>query len=77
MKAQAFDEAFEAGDDLLQHLDLAKATRPGLTAKRVNVDFPAWLLKALDLEAARAGVARQALIKVWLAERIKVEAARR
>ena len=77
MKAQAFDEAFEAENDLLQHLDRAKATRPGLAAKRVNVDFPDWLLKALDLEAARAGVARQALIKVWLAERIKLEAAGR
>jgi hypothetical protein len=77
MKAQDFDQAFENGDDIVAELDLAKATRPGLAARRVNVDFPEWLLKALDLEAARAGVARQALIKVWLAERIRIEVASR
>jgi len=71
MKAQQFDETFEEDTPILDQLDLAKAERPGMVARRVNVDFPEWMLKALDEEATRVGVARQALIKVWLAERIE------
>ena len=71
MKAQQFDETFEEGAAVLDHLDLTLAERPGLTARRVNVEFPEWMLQALDSEAARMGVARQALIKVWLTERIE------
>jgi hypothetical protein len=73
MKARDFDSNFELGESVVPYLDLTKAVRPGLTPKRVNVDFPDWLLKALDREAAKAGVARQALIKLWLAERVKLE----
>ncbi len=76
MKAQSFDQAFEAGEEILPFLDLKKAVRPGLASKRVNVDFPDWLLKALDHEADRVGVARQSLIKLWLAERLQQEATR-
>jgi len=39
--------------------------------KRVNVDFPAWMIDSLDREASRIGVARQSIIKIWLAERLE------
>lgn len=74
MKARQLDELFDRGESMVPYLDLAKAVRPGLSPKRVNVDSPDWPLKALDREAAKAGVARQALIKLWLAERVKLEA---
>jgi hypothetical protein len=74
MKAQELDDRFDRGESVVPYLDLTKAVRPGLTRRRVGVDFPDWLLKALDREAAKAGVARQALIKLWLAERVKLEA---
>ena len=57
-------------EDILPYLDLAKAVRPGHDAKRVNVDFPSWMVSRLDLEADRLGVPRQSLIKVWIAERL-------
>lgn len=71
MKAEELDRLFEKGEeDILPYLDLAKAVRPGHEAKRVNVDFPQWMLARLDLEADRVGVPRQSLIKVWIAERL-------
>ena len=71
MKAEELDSLFDKGeDDILPYLDLAKAVRPGHEAKRVNVDFPQWMLARLDLEADRLGVPRQSLIKVWIAERL-------
>jgi hypothetical protein len=71
MKAEELDEIFDKGEeDILPYLDLAKALRPGHKAKRVNVDFPAWMVARLDFEADRLGVPRQSLIKVWIAERL-------
>ena len=71
MKAEELDRIFDEGkEDILPYLDLAKAVRPGHDAKRVNVDFPSWMVSRLDLEADRLGVARQSLIKVWIAERL-------
>ncbi len=71
MKAEQLDKIFDRGDkDILPYLDLAKAVRPGHQAKRVNVDFPSWMIRRLDLEADRLGVPRQSLIKVWIAERL-------
>lgn len=71
MKAEDLDKVVEKGEeDILPYLDLAKAVRPGHEAKRVNVDFPQWMLARLDLEADRLGVPRQSLIKVWIAERL-------
>ena len=67
MKARDFDKRFEAGEDITRHLDLEKARRPGHRQKRVNVDFPLWMVESLDREAARLGVARQALIKMVIA----------
>jgi len=71
MKAKELDKIFDDGkEDILPYLDLSKAVRPGHDAKRVNVDFPAWMVSRLDHEANRVGIARQALIKVWIAERL-------
>lgn len=70
IKASGIDKAFDRGEDITQHLDLARAHRPGLAAKRINVDFPTWMVHSLDREAARLGVTRQSLIKMWLAERL-------
>ena len=75
MKAKKFDEAFDNGESVLHVLDFTKATRPGYELKRVNVDFPEWMIRSLDKEAARLGVPRQAIIKVWISERLKANAA--
>lgn len=70
MKAKEFDERFDAGEDMTAVLDAARARRPGEEHRRVNVDFPAWMIAALDREATRLGVTRQSLIKVWIAEKL-------
>jgi len=71
MKAKDLDKLFDSGEvDITPYLKLAKAERPGHELKRVNVDFPVWLLEKIDLEANRLGVPRQSLIKVWLAQRL-------
>ncbi len=71
MKAKTLDRMFDAGEDITEHLDLSKARREGNEAKRVNVDFPVWMVKSLDREAQRLGVTRQSLIKLWLADRLE------
>ena len=71
MKATKFDQMFDAGESVIDHLDLSKATRPGLEAKRVNVDFPLWMVQSIDRHARRFGITRQSLIKMWLAERLE------
>ena len=70
MKARDFDSQFDAGEDVVAELDLARARRPGLEPRRVNVDFPSWVVAALDREARRLGVTRQSVIKIWIAERL-------
>ena len=70
MKAKTLDRKFESGGRILDHVDLSKARRTGTDAKRVNVDFPAWMVESLDREARRLGVTRQSLIKLWLADRL-------
>ena len=71
MKAEDFDKKFDAGERLVKHLDLSKARRPNQEQKRVNVDFPLWMIRSLDKEAKRIGVPRQSIIKIWLAERLQ------
>jgi hypothetical protein len=68
---EEFDQRFEKGEDITEHLDMSKAKRPGLDQKRVNVDFPAWMVENLDKEARRLGVTRQSIIKIWIAERLQ------
>ncbi|MFO7556016.1 MAG: hypothetical protein R6W88_12510 [Desulfobacterales bacterium] len=70
MKAKELDKKFDDGKSILEHLDLSKARRPNLEQKRVNVDFPLWMIQLLDKEAKRLGVPRQSIIKIWLAERL-------
>jgi hypothetical protein len=71
MKAKKFDADFDSGKDITGSLDLSKIRRPNQEQKRVNVDFPTWMVDSLDKEAARLGVTRQSIIKVWLAERLE------
>ncbi len=71
MKAKTLDEKFDDGEDVLGAFDLSKARRPNQEQKRVNVDFPAWMVASLDKEARHLGVTRQSIIKVWLAERLE------
>ena len=71
MKAKRFDSDFDAGKDVTKHLDLKKAKRIKQESRRVNVDFPIWMIEELDKEAKRLGVTRQSIIKVWLAERLE------
>lgn len=71
MKAEEFDKKFDDNEDVTQYLDLSKARRPQQEQKRVNVDFPLWMIRLLDKEARRLGVPRQSIIKVWVAERLK------
>jgi hypothetical protein len=72
MKAAEFDKIFDDGEeDILPYLDLSKAERPNQVPKRVNVDFPLWVVNGLDREAQRLGVTRQSLIKMWIAEKLK------
>lgn len=70
MKAKALDKLFDAGGDVSKFLDLARARRSNQTPRRVNVDFPAWMIHSLDKEAGRLGVTRQSIIKVWISERL-------
>ena len=74
MKAKKFDSDFDSGKDVTEALDLSKARRPLREQKRVNVDFPTWMIESLDREASRLGVTRQSIIKVWLAERLEQSA---
>lgn len=71
MKAKDFDEAFESGQDLTDYLDFSNARRPEQEQKRVNVDFPVWMIHSLDREAKRLGVPRQSLIKVLIAQHLE------
>ena len=71
MKAKTLDKKFDEGKSVLEHFDVSKATKPGQEKKRVNVDFPTWMLQLLDKEAKRLGVPRQSLIKVWIAEKLE------
>jgi hypothetical protein len=68
LSAARLDQMHDSGEDLSAHLDLTKATRPGRDVQRVNVDFPVDLLRAIDREAKRIGVTRQAFIKLRIAD---------
>lgn len=71
MKAKTFDRKFDKGKDVTDSLDMSKAKRPLQQQKRVNVDFPTWMIDRLDKEAKRLGVTRQSIIKIWLSERLE------
>lgn len=70
-KAKELDRKFDAGEDIMRYLDLTKARRPGHDQRRVNVDFPIWMIESLDREASRLGVPRQSLIKMLIAKHLE------
>jgi hypothetical protein len=69
--AAELDRKFDDGEDISEYIDWSSARRPGLEPKRVNVDFPSWMVTSLDKEAKRLGITRQALIKTWIAEKLR------
>ena len=71
MKADEFDKKFDKGEDIIEYLDLTKSIRPAQVSRRVNVDFPEWMIQLLDKESKRLGVTRQSIIKFWIAEKLK------
>jgi macrodomain Ter protein organizer (MatP/YcbG family) len=71
MKAREIDKKFDDGENISKYLNVSKARRPEHEQKRVNVDFPVWMIQMLDKEAKRLGVPRQSIIKVWVAERLE------
>ena len=71
IKAEEFDKKFDNGDDISEFLDIEKSERPGIKNRRVNVDFPTWMIQSLDKEAHKLGVTRQSIIKIWIAERLQ------
>jgi len=71
MKAHDLDKTFDEGKDITKYLDISRAKKLGQEQKRVNVDFPVWMIRSLDKEAKRLGVSRQSIIKIWLAERLE------
>ena len=75
MKAKDLDKQFDGNEDVSRHLDIARAKRANQEARRVNVDFPSWMVHSLDKEANRLGVTRQSIIKVWISERLKEKTA--
>ncbi len=70
MKAKDLDKRFDEGKDISEFLDISRAKRINEAPRRVNVDFPAWMIHSLDKEASRLGVTRQSIIKVWISERL-------
>lgn len=73
MKAKTLDKMFDEGKGIAPHLLLSSARRPGHEQRRVNVDFPNWIIESLDVQASSLGVTRQSVIKMWIAERLKEE----
>jgi len=72
MKAKDLDKKFDDGkEDILDAFDIDHVRRPNRDQKRVNVDFPSWMVQSLDKESRRLGVTRQSLIKMWLAEKLE------
>ena len=72
MKASELDKKFDENqEDILEHFDTSKIKMINEEPKRVNIDFPAWMVDSLDKEAKHIGVSRQAVIKMWLAERLQ------
>ncbi|RKX74142.1 MAG: CopG family transcriptional regulator [Spirochaetes bacterium] len=66
------NKIFDVGDiDVQVFANLSRSFRPGQKQKRINVDFPDWMIQGLDKESNRLGVPRQSLIKVWIAERLE------
>jgi hypothetical protein len=70
INAFELDAKFDAGEDISEYIDWSSARRPGREKKRVNVDFTDGTVRRLDREAQARGVTRQALIKMWITDRL-------
>lgn len=71
ISTEEFDRIFDEGkEDITPYLDLSSGRRVNKESRRVNVDFPPWMVEAMDKEADRIGITRQAFIKVVIAERL-------
>jgi hypothetical protein len=75
MKAEDLDQKFDNGEDVLEYFDLSTLKRPGLEPQAIEISFPQWMVEALDKEARKLGIQREAIIKLWLAERLEKKAA--
>ena len=73
MTAQEFEKRFDEGEDITPFIDMSSIRRPGVEPRRVNVDFPEWMIEKLDWQSRLIGVSRQALVKLWVSERIQKE----
>ena len=73
MTAQQFERRFDEGEDITPYVDKSSIRRPGLEVRRVNIDFPEWIIQKLDFQSKLIGVSRQALIKLWVSERVQQE----
>jgi len=73
MTAQEFEQQFDEGEDITPFIDMSSIRRPGMEPRRVNVDFPEWMIEKLDWQSRLIGVSRQALVKLWISERIQKE----
>jgi len=72
MKASELDKKFDDNqDDILEYFDTSKIRMINEEPKRVNIDFPVWMVQSLDREAKHIGVSRQAVIKMWLSEKLQ------
>jgi len=69
--AEEFDEKFDAGEDISQYLEIDKARRPDLEQKKISLSLPNWMISGIDKEARKMGVSRQALMKIWINEKLK------
>ena len=76
ISVEEFDKIFDEGkEDIMDYLDLdsAEVHYPDTRVRRVNVDFPEWMIQELDAAAERLAINRQAVIKTWIADRLKQE----
>jgi hypothetical protein len=73
MTAQEFEQRFDEGEDITPFIDMSSIRHPGVEPRRVNVDFPEWMIEKLDWQSRLIGVSRQALVKLWISERIQKE----
>ncbi len=69
--AKELDEKFDNGEDVSEYFDWSSARSIHEKPQRVNIDFPSWVVNRLDRESKRLGVSRQALVKLWIAERLE------
>lgn len=70
MKAEEIDHKFDNNEDITEHLELSSKRRPNQNIKRINIDFPEWMINALDDESSRIGVTRQSIVKMWISQKI-------